>query len=763
MHSYNIVNNWIPKILLWMLTAAGASAQPYAYVSGFSNSVTIVNIATGTVASTINLSGTTSGLAVTPDEKYLYVTEQAANTVQIISLATKTVVATVGGLASLPTEVFITPNGAQAYVLSRGTFQIGVINTATHALTNISVASKPMQLVFSADGSLAYVALYGGSIAVINTATNTVVNTIAASYGLSAIALANGHLYAADQSAGSVTVFGLSGNVVTTITGLGSPDWLASTPDGSRVFVTSGTNAVSVISTASNAVSATIPVGSLPTSIAVSADGAYAYVTNEYGFSLSQISVATNTVVKTFLKVMVYPYSVVTSPGSGGTPPPTCSYSLSGSSNSFSVAGGAGSVNVTAPSSCGWIVSNIPAWVSLSSGIGPGNGTVNFTVASNSGTAARSATLNIAGLNYLITEAGATAPTCTYSLSATGASFTSSGGAGSVNVTAPSGCSWSLTNVPAWVTVGSSSGSGSATVSFTVGSNSSTASISANLNIAGWSYLITEAGSSSTGKKMGPDFDHNGIPDLVWQQVGTNMATVWYMTGADGSTMLSTKYLSGAMPGWSVVAIADVNADGNPDLVWEQDGTNAVSVWYMGGADGSTTVSQKYLSGPIAGWRVVGMADLDGNGHPDLIWQQATTNIAGVWYMGGSDGSTMLSTKYLSGSMPGQRIVAVTDLNADGHPDLVWQDGTNAVSVWYMSGADGSTSISQKTLSGPIAGWRVVGMADLDLNGHPDLIWQQDSTNTPSVWYMGGSDGSTMLSAKYLGGPVAGWRVMGPK
>ena len=53
--------------------------------------------------------------------------------------------------------------------------------------------------------------------------------------------------------------------------------------------------------------------------------------------------------------------------------------------------------------------------------------------------------------------------------------------------------------------------------------------------------------------------------------------------------------------------------------------------------------------------------------------------------------------------------------------------------------------------------------ADMDRNGHPDLIWQQDGTNIPSIWYMGGADGSTIIAGKELSGSVPGWRIVGPK
>ena len=148
-----------------------------------------------------------------------------------------------------------------------------------------------------------------------------------------------------------------------------------------------------------------------------------------------------------------------------------------------------------------------------------------------------------------------------------------------------------------------------------------------------------------------------------------------------------------------------------------------------------------------------------------LFWQQDGTNVPGVWYMGGTDGSTYLSSKLFSGAQPGWRIVGVGDLNGDGHPDLIWQqDGTNVPGVWYMGGADGSTFLSAKIFSGPpTAGWRIVGVEDLNGDGHPDLIWQQDETNVPGVWYMGGTDGSTYLSSKLLSGAQPGWRIVGPK
>ena len=104
-----------------------------------------------------------------------------------------------------------------------------------------------------------------------------------------------------------------------------------------------------------------------------------------------------------------------------------CTFSLSASSVSFDFAGGSGSVNVLAQNGCVWGVTGVPAWITITSGNGgSGNGTVNYTVANNSGTGSRSATLIIAGHNYAVTQGAPdlTQPTVTISSPAANATVT---------------------------------------------------------------------------------------------------------------------------------------------------------------------------------------------------------------------------------------------------------------------------------------------------------------------------------------------------
>ncbi len=85
-----------------------------------------------------------------------------------------------------------------------------------------------------------------------------------------------------------------------------------------------------------------------------------------------------------------------------------CQYSLSSTSLGISNSGGPSSVNVIVGSGCTWTATSNtsnPNWITINSGSsGTGNGTVNFTVAANPGSA-RTGTLTIAGQTFTVTQA----------------------------------------------------------------------------------------------------------------------------------------------------------------------------------------------------------------------------------------------------------------------------------------------------------------------------------------------------------------------
>ncbi len=107
--------------------------------------------------------------------------------------------------------------------------------------------------------------------------------------------------YITNERDSTVSVLDTATNTVTATVPVGTgPIGVAVSPDGARVYVTlQGSNAVSVISAATNTVTATMPVGLGPIGVAVSPDGARVYVANGVSHAVMVISTATNAVTAT--------------------------------------------------------------------------------------------------------------------------------------------------------------------------------------------------------------------------------------------------------------------------------------------------------------------------------------------------------------------------------------------------------------------------------------------------------------------------------
>jgi predicted extracellular nuclease len=84
----------------------------------------------------------------------------------------------------------------------------------------------------------------------------------------------------------------------------------------------------------------------------------------------------------------------------------SCSYNLASANASFVAGGGSGTVGVIATAGCTWNATSTVNWITVTSGSpGSGNGTVNYSVAANSGPT-RTGTLIIAGRTFTVKQKG---------------------------------------------------------------------------------------------------------------------------------------------------------------------------------------------------------------------------------------------------------------------------------------------------------------------------------------------------------------------
>ena len=235
------------------------------------------------------------------------------------------------------------------------------------------------------------------------------------------------------------------------------------------------------------------------------------------------------------------------------------------------------------------------------------------------------------------------------------------------------------------------------------------------------------------------DFNGDLKPDLATADY-FGMRVSIFLGNGDGTFQPQSDQLKFLLSNPSAIAAADLNADGNIDLVVNDQNNNIADAIAVLPGKGDGTFPQKlgYRSGVIGGGdQPCSIAIADFNG--DQKWDIANCNNGGnsVTVVLGNGDETFSYTRAW-GTGDGPRAVAVGDFNRDGKMDIVAANAVdNTVSVLLGNG-DGTF------YSRPDADWfagAIPAVADFNEDGKVDLLTSGGVYNTLSLM-LGRGDGT---------------------
>jgi hypothetical protein len=241
---------------------------------------------------------------------------------------------------------------------------------------------------------------------------------------------------------------------------------------------------------------------------------------------------------------------------------------------------------------------------------------------------------------------------------------------------------------------------------------------------------------------------------VFFQNAQNHQIAYWSMTG---QTVNNGKVVNiTPLPGWTLVAEADMNGDGQTDLIFQNASTGQIAVWYLNGV---TVLGSALLNAsPGANWQVAGAGDFNGDGQADLIFQNAQTGQVAVWFLNG----TTLTSGGIVNAAPaaGWNIVAVADVTGSGRRDVIFQNSTSGqMAYWTVTGQTVTGSALFSNVPG--SNYKVIGMTDLNGDNNPDFVFQNTTTGQIAIWYMNGVvfQGGGLASIT----PASGWAAIGPR
>ena len=168
------------------------------------------------------------------------------------------------------------------------------------------------------------------------------------------------------------------------------------------------------------------------------------------------------------------------------------------------------------------------------------------------------------------------------------------------------------------------------------------------------------------------DVNGDGKPDLlVTSEYGYSNIVGVVLGNGDGTFGAQTTFATGQTPGSLVVT--DVNGDGKPDLVVANYGDSDVGV-LLGNGNGTFQPQQTFAGGGQA----VAAADLNGDGNVDLV---SIARNCGVYVLLGNGNGTFQAAQTFSVTS-GPYALAFADVNGDGRPDILLADyNGNSITV----------------------------------------------------------------------------------
>ncbi|MCY2991072.1 MAG: VCBS repeat-containing protein, partial [Planctomycetota bacterium] len=215
---------------------------------------------------------------------------------------------------------------------------------------------------------------------------------------------------------------------------------------------------------------------------------------------------------------------------------------------------------------------------------------------------------------------------------------------------------------------------------------------------------------ASPGALASGDFNHDDRADIVVGSYSTGTVSV-FLQQSDGSFGPPTTY--SATRDIETVAVADVNGDGQPDLV--VGGADHITI-LAGRADGTFwPANASGIPGGFMGTFVLG--DLNDDGLPDLVAENPAAMTLGV-LLGQGDGTFReQSAIYSAGSL-----LAIGDVTGDGRPDLVASGSEVGGEQLLVAVGQAGGRFSDFRGQGFLQGFAGAGLADFNRDGRAEIV-----------------------------------------
>ena len=236
------------------------------------------------------------------------------------------------------------------------------------------------------------------------------------------------------------------------------------------------------------------------------------------------------------------------------------------------------------------------------------------------------------------------------------------------------------------------------------------------------------------------DVDGDGDMDVLGAAYNADDITWWENTTGDG-TAWTEHTVDGAFDGARSVYAADVDGDGDMDVLGAASGANEIAWWENTTGDGSTWTEHSVVVA-FDGANSVYAADVDGDGDMDVLGAANEDDDITWWENTAGDGTAW--TEYtVDGAFDGAYFVYAADIDGDGDMDILGAAFHDGDIAWWENTAGDGTTWTEHTVDGAFDFASSVYAADVDGDGDMDVLGTASAANLITWWENTAGDGTT--------------------
>ncbi len=258
-------------------------------------------------------------------------------------------------------------------------------------------------------------------------------------------------------------------------------------------------------------------------------------------------------------------------------------------------------------------------------------------------------------------------------------------------------------------------------------------------SIPNWNEHTVDGAFDGASSVYAADVDGDGDMDVLGAAKNDNLIAWWENTTGDG-TAWTEHMIDGAFDGAIEVYAADIDGDGDMDVLGAATSDDDIAWWENTTGDG-TAWTKHTVDGAFGGACSVYAADVDGDGDMDVLGAARYLD-AITWWENTSGDGTAWTEHTVDGAFDGPVSVYAADIDGDGDMDVLGSGADADDITWWENTAGDGTSWTEHTVAETFWFATSVYAADIDGDGDIDVLSSANIKDDITWWENTVGDGT---------------------